>query len=77
MYSGDKMSDPISFHFSFVVRCWRDSNGVLRGSVMDALTQRSYPFINGEEMTARIESLSQEPPQDSTHPPLPQGTSHA
>ena len=58
------MIDPIFLRYSFVVRCWRDANGLLRGWVVDALTQRSYPFASGAEITARIESLAQAPNQD-------------
>jgi hypothetical protein len=61
------MIDPISLRYSFVVRCWRDANGLLRGWVMDALTQRSYPFATGEEIAARIESLAQASRQEETH----------
>ena len=60
------MIDPISLRYSFVVRCWRDANGLLRGWVVDALTQRSYPFATGEEIVARIERLAQDSPQDET-----------
>ena len=54
------MNDPISSHFSFIVRCWRDANGVLRGWVVDALTLRSFPFATRDEMAARIEHLTGE-----------------
>jgi hypothetical protein len=54
------MMDPISLRYSFVVRCWRDDNGLLRGWVVDALTQRSYPFATGEEMESHIENLAQD-----------------
>lgn len=74
MYSGDKMNDPISFHFSFIVRCWRDSNGALRGWLVDAHTQQSQPFVGGEELAARIEILAapaeplDAPAADAIHP---------
>jgi hypothetical protein len=58
------MTSPISSHFSFIVRCWRDANGILRGLVVDALTQRAYPFATEKEMTVRIESLSLPLPTD-------------
>lgn len=77
MYSGDKMSDPIAFHFSFIVRCWRDSNGALRGWVVDAHTQQSQPFVGGEEMAARIESLTTEASASPIPANPPQGNSHA
>ena len=64
----------VSSHFSFIVRCWRDANGTLRGWVVDALTQRTYPFVTGDEMEARIENLAQDSPinepfviKDNTH----------
>ena len=59
------MTDPISFHHSFIVRCWRNANGLLRGWVVDALTQRSYPFSTRDEMVVRIESLTRETRQDA------------
>jgi hypothetical protein len=58
------MTDPISFHHSFIVRCWRNANGLLRGWVVDALTQRSYPFSTRDEMVVLIESLAREAPKD-------------
>jgi hypothetical protein len=54
------MTNPISSHFSFIVRCWRDANGILRGWVVDALTQRAYPFVTEREMTAHIDTLAQD-----------------
>jgi hypothetical protein len=60
------MNDPVSLRYSFVVRCWRDANGLLRGWVVDALTQRYYPFIAPEEMAALIESLAQDSPAHNT-----------
>ena len=59
------MNDPLSFHYSFIVRCWRDANGLLRGWVIDALTQRSYPFTTGDKMIAHIESLTRKPLEDA------------
>lgn len=56
------MTSPISSHYSFIVRCWRDANGTLRGWVVDVLTQRSYPFAMQSEMNAHIENLTQDPP---------------
>ncbi|MFZ5856642.1 MAG: hypothetical protein ACOYZ6_07415 [Chloroflexota bacterium] len=59
------MTSPISSHFSFIVRCWRDANGILRGWVVDALTQRSYPFATEREMTARIDTLVNDTQQNT------------
>jgi hypothetical protein len=64
MYSVDNLMEPISFHYSFIIRCWRDTNGLLRGWVVDALTQRSHPFTSGQEISARIDSLTQNPQHD-------------
>ena len=58
------MADPISFHYSFIVRCWRDSGGALRGWVIDVLSQRSYPFATRKEMSICIENLTRESQAD-------------
>jgi hypothetical protein len=55
------MTMPISPHFSFIVRCWRGADGALHGWVVDALTQRAYPFATEREMAAHIAQLSQDP----------------
>ncbi|GEM_PF-5839645 len=59
------MVDLISHHYSLIIRCWRDSNDVLRGWVVDALTQRSHPFATRDEMVNLIESLTRELSQDA------------
>ncbi len=55
------MTDPTPHYHSFIVRCWRDTSGMLRGWVIDALSQQSHPFATQEGLAERIESLSQEP----------------
>ncbi len=55
----------ISHHYSLIIRCWRDSNGILRGWVVDVLTQRSHPFATRAEMVDLIESLTRELSQDA------------
>jgi hypothetical protein len=65
------MTTPISSHFSFIVRCWRDANGILRGWVVDALTQRAYSFATEREMTAHINQLTTDIEQNSVSPTLP------
>ena len=44
-------------HYSFIIRCWRDASGLLRGQLIDAVSQRSYPFASIEELTCRILNL--------------------
>jgi hypothetical protein len=48
--------DPSSLRYSFVVRCWRDDNGLLRGWVVDALTQRSYPFAQARKWNCTLKT---------------------
>jgi hypothetical protein len=45
-------------HHSFIVRCWRDASGMLRGWLIDALSQRSYPFASQEELVLKIIGLA-------------------
>lgn len=65
------MTTPISSHFSFIVRCWRDANGILRGWVVNALTQRTYPFATEREMTAHINQLTTDTERNSVSSTLP------
>jgi hypothetical protein len=60
------MADPISFHYSFIVRCWRDAGGALRGWVIDVLSQHSYPFATPDEMIICIENLTRETQADKS-----------
>jgi hypothetical protein len=54
------MADIISYHYSLIIRCWRDANGALRGWVVDATTQCSHPFATRAEMVNLIESLTRD-----------------
>jgi hypothetical protein len=44
-------------HFSFILRCWRDDSGLLRGQLIDAMTQQAHPFATLEELTRKISNL--------------------
>ena len=68
------MTHPISSHYSFIVRCWRDANGTLRGWVVDALTQRNYPFATEREMSMRIDTLTGGLEQEPALPSAPHST---
>jgi len=70
------MIDPTHPHYSFIVRCRRDANGTLRGTVIDASSQRSYQFANHEEMTDLIESLTRETPKDKDPSPEMEEVKH-
>jgi hypothetical protein len=44
-------------HFSFILRCWRDDSGLLRGQLIDAMTQQAHPFATLDELTRKISNL--------------------
>jgi hypothetical protein len=44
-------------HQSFILRCWRDERGRLRGRLIDAISQQSHPFASLEELVRQLASL--------------------
>jgi hypothetical protein len=44
-------------HYSFILRCWRDDRGLLRGQLIDAMSQQTHPFASLEELIRQISSL--------------------
>ena len=41
-------------HYSFILRCWRNDRGLLRGQLIDAISQQSHPFTSLEELSSQI-----------------------
>lgn len=44
-------------HHSFILRCWRDNRGLLRGRLIEAISQQSHPFASQEELIRQLSSL--------------------
>lgn len=57
--------DSLHTHHSFIIRCWRDDANALHGSLIDALTQQTYPFVTLKELAEKIGQLVPDVPVET------------
>jgi hypothetical protein len=59
---------PTPYH-SFILRCWRDDRGLLRGQLIDAMSQQTHPFASLEELIRHVSNIlpvGEQPPGPET-----------
>jgi len=51
------MSETARAYFSFILRCWKDEQGVLHGVLIEADSRRSHPFRTYHQLHTKIDQL--------------------